>query len=133
MSYAVFERKSQRKGMPMLSFSKLGQIVFNQNASAILRKATIERILLLWDTSAKKLAMKSTANKNDSRAYVIRFNPNGNGASFSAKTFIDHIGIDITERKALSVNIDPNNEYFLEVDIPENFFKKEKTAQLRAI
>jgi hypothetical protein len=133
VSYAVFERKSQRKGVPTLSFSKLGQIVFNQNASAILQKGTIERILLLWDGSAKKLAMKATSNKNDTRAYVIRFNPNGNGASFSAKTFIDHIGVDITERKAIPVDIDANNEYFLEVGLPEGFFKKEKTTHLRAI
>jgi hypothetical protein len=124
MSYEVFERKTVRKGSPMMSFSKIGQIVFNQSASAILQKETIETVLALWDKSTKKLALKSTSNKKDPRSYTIRFNPNGNGASFSCKTFLDYIGIDQTERKALSVEINPDNEYFVEVAIPEEFFKK---------
>ena len=124
MSYEVFERKTIRKGVPMMSFSKIGQIVFNQAASAILSKETIETVLVLWDKSAKKLALKSTSNKKDARTYIIRFNPNGNGASFSCKTFLDFIGIDQTERRALPVEINTNNEYFVEIAIPDEFFKK---------
>jgi hypothetical protein len=125
MAYEVFERKTPRLGIPMLSFSKIGQISFNQSASRIFQKETIETILLLWDASDRKLAMKVTSNKKDPRAYTIRINDKGNGASFSAKTFLDHAGIDYSQRKAIPININVNSEYFLEVAIPETLFKKQ--------
>jgi hypothetical protein len=105
MAYEVFERKTPRLGIPMLSFSRIGQMSFNQSAARILQKETIETILLLWDATARKLAMKATANKKDPRAYTIRYNDKGNGASFSAKTFLDHAGIDFSQRKATSMPI----------------------------
>jgi len=125
MAYQVFERKSSRMGIPMLSFSKLGQVVFNQPAAAILQKEAVETILILWDAAEKKMAMKTTGNKKDPRSYRIRYNPKGNGASFSAKTFLDHVGIDFSQRKQLQVTIDVNSEYFVEIAIPENFFRKD--------
>jgi hypothetical protein len=130
MAYEVFERKTPRTGNPLMSFSRLGQITFNQPAARILQKETIETILLLWDAGEKKLAMKVTANKKDTRAYVIRFNPKGNGASFSAKTFLDHVGIDYSQRKPIPITINSNSEYFLEVAIPETCFKEEALQQL---
>lgn len=84
----------------------------------------METILLLWDASARKLAIKSTTNKKDARAYRIRYNEKGNGATFSAKTFMDHIGLDYSEQRAVSIEIDVNNEYLLEVQLPDNFFRK---------
>lgn len=124
MSYEVFERKTPRMGVPTMTFSKIGQVAFNQFASRILQKETIETVLLLWDHAAKKIAMKATSNKKDTRAYTIRFNDKGNGASFSAKTFLDYVGIDYSQRKPIPITINPNNEYVLEVAIPETLFKK---------
>jgi hypothetical protein len=133
MAYEVFEKKSMaRRGTPVMSISKLGQVVFNQPAAGILQKEAIERVLLLWDSSAKKLALKATSNKNDPRAYTIRFNPKGNGASFSAKTFLDYIGVDFEQRKQLAVEINTNSEYFIETKIPDSFFRKQ-IAQVSAI
>ncbi len=125
MAYEVFERKTPRLGIPMLSFSKIGQMTFNQSAARVMQKETIETVLLLWDAEGKKLALKVTSNKKDMRAYTIRYNEKGNGASFSAKTFLDHAGIDYSQRKAIPININPNSEYFLEVVIPDSLFKKE--------
>jgi hypothetical protein len=124
MAYTVFERKTPRLGLPMLSFSRIGQIAFNQSAARILQKETIETILVLWDAEEKKLAMKVIGNKKDTRSYTIRYNDKGNGASFSAKTFLDHVGIDYSERKAIPISINPNNEYFVEVSIPDALMKK---------
>jgi len=90
-----------------------------------MQKETIETILLLWDAKEKKLAMKMTSNKKDLRSYTIRYNDKGNGATFSAKTFLDHIGIDYSQRKGIPININANSEYFLEVAIPDTCFKKE--------
>ena len=130
MAYEVFTRKVPRMGNPVLSFSKLGQFAFNQPAARILQKETVEHILLLWDASASKLAIKTTSNKKDSRAYRIRYNDKGNGASFSAKTFLDFIGVDITERRPIPIEITPNSEYLIEIKIPTEFLKT-KQQRLR--
>ncbi len=124
MPYEVFTRKTRRSGTPTLSFSKLGQITFNQSSASILQKETIEHVLLLWDSSAGKMAIKSTSNKKDPRAYRIRYSSKGNGASFSAKTFADYIGVDLSERKSTPIDITPNSEYIIEVKIPEEFFRR---------
>jgi hypothetical protein len=129
MPYEIFERQTPRTGTPMLSFSKIGGISFNQPASRLLQKEAYDYVLLLWDASAKKLALKATANKKDPRSYLIRYNTKGNGAGFSAKTFLDHVGIDYSRRKALPVEIHPNREFFIEVAIPDALFAKEEAQQ----
>ena len=123
MPYEVFTKKSIRVGSPMMSFSKIGQIAFNQTASRLLQKETVEYVLLLWDATDCKLALKSTQNKKDPRAYRIRYNDKGNGASFSAKTFLDYAGIDYSARKALPIDINSDLEMFVEVKIPESLMK----------
>lgn len=133
MAYEIFTRKIARMGTPTMSFSKIGQIRFNQAAARILQREAIEYVLLLWDSSASKLAIKQTANKKDQRAYRIRFAEKNNGAGFSAKTFMDHIGIDYTsERRSLQVDINPNAEYVIEFKIPEDFLRK-RPSQPRLI
>jgi len=69
-------------------------------------------------------------NKKDARAYVIRYNSKANGASFSAKTFLDHAGINYSERKAIPIEINPNNELFLEVTIPAKFMQKQLSVMM---
>jgi len=123
MTYEIFERKRTRMGTPAMSFSRLGQIAFNVPAAQILKSKQVESVLLLWDAPGKKLAMKSTVK--DARAYTIRYNDKGNGASFSAKTFLDFIGIDYAQRRSIPVEFNFNNEYLVEVTIPDACFKKE--------
>ena len=38
MAYEIFARKSQRMGTPAISFTKIGQLAFNQSAARILQK-----------------------------------------------------------------------------------------------
>lgn len=124
-NYEIFTRKVPRMGNPTMGFSKIGTITFNQTAARILQKGTpIEYIFLMWDPAAKQMAMKSTSNKKDPRAYRIRYNDKGNGAGFSAKTFLDHIQADYSERRTIPVEINPDHEIFLEVRIPEEFLKR---------
>ena len=75
-------------------------------------------------STTNKLAVKTTSNKKDPRAYRIRYNDKGNGATFSAKTFLDYIGIDYSERKPIPIEITPNSEYIVEVKIPDELMKK---------
>lgn len=133
-TYEIFTRKSPRMGTPMISFSKIGQIFFNQSAARILQKGpVIEHIFLMWDPTAKKLAMRSTSNKKDPRAYRIHYNAKGNGCSFSAKTFLDYIGIDLGQRVPVPVELDPGNEVFMDVKIPDNLFIKKGQQPLKVV
>jgi hypothetical protein len=128
--YEVFSRKAPRMGSPMLSFSKLGQIVLNTLAAQQLQKAAVEHVLLMWDTEERKMALKSTSNKKDARAYRIRYHEQGNGATFSAKTFMDFIGIDYSQRRGMPVEINPNHEIVIEVKIPDEFFKRKSQPRI---
>lgn len=132
MPYEIFAKKTPRMGNPVMSFSKLGQIAFNQTATRILQKAEIEDILLMWDSVEGKLAIKSTTNKKDPRAYRLRYNDKSNGATFSAKTFLDYYGIDYADRRPIPIDINPNSEMFLEVKLPEECLKLKK-AQPRLV
>lgn len=122
--YEIFSRRTPRMGDPMMSFSKLGQFTFNTLAAAALQKAAIEHVLIMWDTEERKIALKSTSNKKDHRAYRIRYHEGGNGASFSAKTFLDYIGFDYSQRRGVPVEINPNHEMVIETKIPDEFFKR---------
>jgi len=128
--YEVFSRKAPRMGTPMMSFSKQGQIVLNTLAAQQLQKATVENLLLMWDTEERKIGLKSTSNKKDSRAYHIRFYEQGNGGGFSAKTFLDYIGIDYSHRRAISVEINPNHEMVIEAKIPDEYFKRKTQPRI---
>jgi hypothetical protein len=128
--YEIFSRKVPRMGTPRMSFSKLGQIVFNTLAAQQLQKAGIEHVLLMWDTEDRKMAVKSTSNKKDSRAYRIRYHAQGNGATFSGKTFLDYIGIDFSQRRGVDVEINPNHELAVEVKLPDEFFKRKSQPRI---
>jgi hypothetical protein len=128
MPYTIFERKTPRLGSPLISFSKIGQIFFNQGAARILQKEPVEFILLLWDEVEHKLGIKSITNKKDPRAYKIHYNTKANGCSFSCKTFLDYTGINYAERKSLPVEINPNGEMLVEVKIPDSFFLKKSPS-----
>jgi hypothetical protein len=128
--YEIFERRTPRMGSPMMSFSKLGQITFNTLASQALQKAAVVHVLLMWDTEERKIALKSTSNKKDSRAYQLRYHDSGNGASFSAKTFLDYIGIDYSQRRRMNIEINLNHETVVEAKIPDEYFKRKTQPRI---
>lgn len=129
MGYEIFEKKTPRLGTPVMSFSKIGSISFNQTASRKFEKIGVKNVLLMWDSDARKLALKATSDEKDPRAYVIRYNDKGNGASFSAKTFLDYAGIDYSQRKPMTIEISPDKDFLLEVKIPDSLFSVEERPQ----
>lgn len=129
MGYEIFEKKTPRLGTPVMSFSKIGSISFNQTASRKFEKIGVKNVLLMWDSDARKLALKATSDEKDPRSYVIRYNDKGNGASFSAKTFLDYAGIDYSQRKPMTIEISPDKDFLLEVKIPDSLFSVEERPQ----
>jgi hypothetical protein len=84
----------------------------------------------MWDTEERKIALKSTSNKKDPRAYRIRYQEQGNGATFSAKTFLDFIGVDYSQRRGLAIEINPNHEMVIEVKVADEFFKRKTQPRI---
>ena|ERR1035441_3557992 len=122
MGYMIFEKKTPRLGTPVMSFSKLGSVTFNQTASRQLEKLGVKNVLLMWDSEERKLALKTTNDEKDPRSYIIRYNDKGNGSSFSAKTFLDYARIDYSQRKPIAIEISTNNEFLVETKIPDSLF-----------
>lgn len=130
MGYEIFTRRFTRMGSPMMSFSKLGQITFNQSAAKSLQKEAVEFVFLMWDTEERKIALKSTSSKKDNRAYRIRYHDQGNGASFSAKTFLDYIGIDYSQRRSMPVEVNTAHEMVIEIKVPDDYFKRKTQPRI---
>lgn len=124
MAYMIYERKTPRMGNPVLSFSKIGQLAFNQSAARMLQKQNIDVVLLLWDPEERKLGLRSTPDLKDPRGYKLRFNDKGNGCSFSCKTFLDFAGIDYSQRRSIPVDINTKGDVVVEVKLPDSLFKK---------
>ena len=130
MAYEIFARKTPRLGRAVMSFSKIGSVVFNQTAARTFQESKIKDVLLLWDSESKQLALRRVEDADDVRAYTIRFNDKGNGASFSAKTFLDHVGIQYqrAERHQMPISINPESETFLELKVPSALFVAEDSS-----
>lgn len=94
MPFEVFSRYGNRINRPpTLAIAKQGRIQLNKAAAELLGTPdAIKWVLLMWDKSANKIAIRPLRTK-DKRAYKINFNPNG-GAALSAKSFVEFIGYD---------------------------------------
>jgi hypothetical protein len=79
------------------------------------------------------MVLKAISNKKDPRAYRMRYNEKGNGAVFSAKTFLDYVGIDYSERTPIPIEIRTDAENFLEVKIPETLLKNDVQSTLQQV
>jgi hypothetical protein len=94
MGYEIFEKKATRVGSPAVTFSK-DRISLNNPAAQIFYQDAVEFVLLLWDSDNLRVALRPLTKK-DKRAYKLSYGPvsnnQPNGASFSARTFQNHIG-----------------------------------------
>ncbi len=128
IAYEVFSRKVSRSGSPMVTITKLGRISLNKTATVRLEKEAVEFILLLWDRESRKIAIRPITKK-DPRAYRVSYGQKGNGAGFSAKTFLDFIELDYGESRNMPVLWnDQENAY--EVEVPAEFFKDSRQRRL---
>lgn len=93
MPYEVFVRRMRRTGTPAVAFMQSGRISLNAAATKVLTDQAVEFVVLLWDGSTKKVAIRPIAKK-DPRAYKLNKSGKGLGAGFSAVTFFEHIGFD---------------------------------------
>ena len=96
MAYEIFEKKARVLGPLPITISK-DRISANSPAARVFHQRAVEFVLLLWDKDNRKLALRPLTKK-DARAYKLSYgqvkNNQPNGATFSARTFLSHIGWD---------------------------------------
>jgi hypothetical protein len=98
MAWEIFDRKTARTVEPTVTLTTLGRLALNRGAASILEKIAAEQVFLLWDSLANKVAVKVTGKK-DPRSYHLHYGAKGNGAGFSAVTFLNHIKYDWSETR----------------------------------
>lgn len=70
--------------------------------------------------------------KKDQRAYRLAYGKKGNGAGFSAKTFMDHIGYDYSESRSTPVTWDEGESMYI-AEIPMEYLRANPQQSLLAI
>jgi hypothetical protein len=123
MGFEIFTRKVSRMISPAITFNPLGRISLNSASTKLLEKDAVEFVLLLWDKDRLSIAIRPI-RKKDTRTYHVSYGKKGNGAGFSAKTFLDYIGYDYSKTHAFPV-VWNDAEGQLETNIPLEHFKKE--------
>jgi hypothetical protein len=102
MGWEIFDRKTTRTVDPRVTLTTLGRVALNRGAASVLEKIAAEHVFLLWDSETSKCAIKVTGKK-DQRAYKLHYGQKGNGAGFSAVTFLNHIKYDWSESRMFPI------------------------------
>lgn len=131
MPWEIFTRKVRRSGSPAITFNKLGRIALNKTATAVLEKEAIEFVLLLWDADRRLVGVRPITKK-DHRAYRLAYGQKGNGAGFSAKTFMDYIGYDQSETRSFPAQWNESDSTFT-VELPEECLQPNKKQPLFSV
>jgi len=131
MAYEIYARKTKRMGSPMVTFSTLGRISLNKAGTARFEKEVVEFVILMWDPSAHKVGIRPISKK-DPRGYRVSYGKKGNGAGFSAKTFLDYIEYDYGESRSFQTEWNDQENMF-EFEIPVEHLKDSRQRKLIAV
>lgn len=118
MAYEVYRRTGFRVEKPSLSLVPDGRIALNAAAGRILTQEGIKSVLLLWDSSTKKVALKAAA-KGDRNAFAVSIVRDTHSGSLRAKSFLDHIGWSAKKRTMLQATWN-GRERMLEITVPKD-------------
>lgn len=94
--YEVFEKKATRSGFPAVSITPAGKLDLNAAAVRKFREAAAENVLLLWDKTHRKIAIR-VISKRDTRSFKVSYFRNW-GAAISGASFLRFIGWRGTKR-----------------------------------
>jgi len=111
LGFEVFDRKVTRRIEPTVTLTTLGRLALNAGAARLLQGVAAEYVLLLWDAQSGKVGVK-VIGKKETRAYVLHFGKNGNGAGFSATTFLNFLKYDFSESRPFPLDWDETANMF---------------------
>jgi hypothetical protein len=101
----------------------LGRVSFNKAATALFEKNAVENVLLLWDEQNRLVGVRPITKK-DNRAYKLHFGKKGNGAGFSAATFLTYIRYDLSESRSILARWDEQEQMFV-IEVPQEYLGKD--------
>jgi hypothetical protein len=126
MAYEVFERTSARVEEPTITLRSEGRIAINAAAVRILKQVGIKNVLLLWDRSHRKIALKA-AQKAETNAYAVSFTGNHSGI-VRGKAFLEHIGWTTSQSQMFPATWN-EKEKMLEITLPPQNAEHKKTPR----
>jgi hypothetical protein len=130
MAYEVFKRTGARVETPTISIVPDGRIAINAAAVRIVKEARIASVLLLWDRTTHRLAMKA-AQKGDKNSYAVSISPSSHSGSLRAKAFISHIGWKAHKREMIPA-IWNEKERMFEATLPVEHLESERWGVKRS-
>src|SRR4029077_18491492 len=119
MAYEVFKRTSVRVEEPALSLVPDGRIALNAAAVRVLTQARVKSVLLLWDKTSNRVALKDAA-KGDKNAYAVSIVRDSHSGSLRAKSFLAHIGWSAPKRMMLPATWSEKEKMF-EIVLPQEY------------
>jgi hypothetical protein len=111
MAYEVFKRTAVRVEQPSLSLVPDGRIAFNAAAVRVLTGAGVKSVLLLWDKTSRKVALKAAA-KGEKDCYAVSIVKGTYSGSLRAKSFLSHIGWSAPKRTMLPATWNEKEKMF---------------------
>jgi hypothetical protein len=120
MAWETYTRQIIRTGEPAITLGKMGRIGMNMVATNILENAKATHVVLMWDKEALKCALRIGTSK-EAGAYKLTYNDKGNGAGFSAVTFLNYIHYDWTETRSFNAEWSDDEQMFV-FSIPAEHF-----------
>jgi hypothetical protein len=115
VGYEAFERTGFRVEYPSISLVPDGRIAINAAACRILLQARIKSVLLLWDKSVRRIALKA-ATASDKNAFSVSLTGSHSG-TIRARAFLDHIGWHGEKRETIPAEWN-DRERMLEASLP---------------
>jgi hypothetical protein len=129
MAYEVFTRTAVRVEEPTISLVPDGRMAFNAAAVRILIEAGVTSVLLLWDKSNYKVALKA-ATKADKNSYAVSIVRASHSGSLRVKSFLHHIGWNAPKRTMLPMKWRERDRMF-ELTLPREYVGSEMSRGLK--
>ena len=130
MAYEVFKRTGARVETPTLAITPDGRITINAAAVRIARDARIASVLLLWDWTNHRLAIKA-AQKGDRNSYALSIAAASHSGSLRAKSFLGYIGWRARKRETISMDWNEKERMF-EAILPVEHLESERWGVKRS-
>jgi hypothetical protein len=124
MAYEVFKRTGARVETPTLSIVPDGRIVMNAATVRIIKERRITSVLLLWDPTNHKLALKA-AQRGDKNSYAVSVAAASHSGSLRAKAFLSHIGWRASKREMIPTEWNEKERMF-EATLPLEHLESER-------
>jgi hypothetical protein len=130
MAYEVFKRTGARVETPTLSITPDGRITINAAAVRIARESRVKSVVLLWDSTNHRLAIK-IAQRGDANSYALSIAPSSHSGSLRAKSFLRHIGWKARKREMIPAAWNERERMF-EATLPLEHLESERWGVKRS-